>query len=143
MSVWFKKVSLTEQKVINEVKLLALLGFELTEIGTDYLCGQIPVDDRTKQPFGILHGGSSVILAETLGSIGSNLIINSSTHYAVGIEVNCNHLRMVDSGFIIATATPLHIGSITHVWNIRLCDKEGQLSAICRLTVAVLMKSKA
>lgn len=138
MSIWFQDYQLAEMRPFNEVKMLAHLGLELTEVGPDFLSGRMPVDDRTQQPFGIFHGGASVVLAESLGSIASNMILDPKTHYAVGLEVNANHLRAVRSGWVTGTARPLHIGRMTHVWEIKMQGDDGKPSAISRLTMAVL-----
>lgn len=118
--------------------MLAHIGLELIEIGPDFLVGRIPVDARTTQPFGIVHGGASVVLAESLGSIAANLVLDNSKNYAVGLEVNANHLRSVRSGWVTGIAKAAHIGRTTQVWEIKMHDDEGKPSAISRLTMAVL-----
>ena len=116
----------------------AFLGFEVTEIGDDFLSGRIPVTERTRQPYGILHGGASIMLAETLGSIASHYCIDSGKFSAVGLEVNGNHLRQVRQGWIHGTARPIHLGRKTHVWDIRIVDDEGRLIHAGRLTTAII-----
>ena len=116
------------------------LGMEWLEIGSDFLKMRMPVDERTKQPYGLLHGGASCALAETVGSIGSHLIIDPSKYICVGLEINANHISSARSGFVIATATPLHTGSTTHVWDIKIHNEENKLICVCRLTVAILVK---
>lgn len=138
MAIWFKAYTLEELKPMNEVNMLAHVGLELLEIGPDFLIGRMPVDARTQQPFGIFHGGATVVLAESLGSIAANLVIDPATHYAVGLEVNANHLRAVSSGWVTGIARAVHIGRSTQVWEIRLHDDNGKASAISRLTMAVL-----
>lgn len=101
----------------------------------------MPVDDRTKQPYGLLHGGASCALAETAGSLGSHLIIDPAEFICVGLEINANHIRGIREGFVTATAIPFHIGINTHVWDIRIKDSNGNLICISRLTVAVLKKN--
>lgn len=115
-----------------------VLGIEFTEIGSDYLKARMPVDKRTRQPYGLLHGGASAVLAETLGSVGAHCCIDSSKYHVVGLEINCNHIRGVKSGWVIGTATPLHIGGKTHVWEIRIVNEKDQLVCISRLTLAVI-----
>ena len=117
------------------------LGMEWLEVGDDFLKMRMPVDERTKQPYGLLHGGASCALAETIGSVGSHLIIDPEKFICVGLEINANHLRSVTGGFVTATALPLHIGRKTHVWDIRLLDDEQKLICVSRLTVAILEKS--
>ena len=113
---------------------------EWQEIGPDFLKINMPVDDRTKQPYGLLHGGASCALAETAGSVGSHLVIDPSKYICVGLEINANHLRSVRSGFVTATTAPLHIGKTTHVWDIKIHDEQNKLICVCRLTVAILKK---
>lgn len=116
------------------------IGIELIELGTDYLTGRMPVDHRTKQPYGLLHGGASCVLAETLGSIASALVIDTEKFICVGLEINANHVRSARDGFVTGTASPIHIGASTHVWDIRINDDRGKLVCISRLTVAILKK---
>jgi len=113
------------------------LGIEILEQGEDFLRGRMPVDARTKQPFGLLHGGASVALAESLGSLAGNLCLDPTREVAVGLEINANHLRAVTAGHVHGTARPLHIGRSTQVWEIRIEDGEGRLVCISRLTLAV------
>ncbi len=115
------------------------LGIEFTEIGTDYITARMPVDKRTHQPFGILHGGASVVLAETLGSIASFLCLpDPEKQHAVGLEINANHLRPVKQGFVYGTVRPIHLGRTTHIWDIRITNEENKLVCISRLTVAIV-----
>jgi 1,4-dihydroxy-2-naphthoyl-CoA hydrolase len=115
------------------------LGIEFTEIGTDYITARMPVDHRTHQPFGILHGGASVVLAETLGSIASFLCIaDPSKQHAVGLEINANHIRSVKEGYVYGKVTPIHVGRSTHIWDIKITNEENKLVCISRLTVAIV-----
>jgi len=115
------------------------IGIEFTEIGTDYITARMPVDKRTHQPFGILHGGASVVLAETLGSIASFLCLpDPEKQHAVGLEINANHLRPVKQGFVYGTVRPIHLGRTTHIWDIRITNEENKLVCISRLTVAIV-----
>ncbi|GAB3254496.1 hotdog fold thioesterase [Larkinella harenae] len=115
------------------------LGIELTELGDGFLAARMPVDHRTQQPFGILHGGASVVLAETLGSIASVMHLDDPTKQrAVGLEINANHVRSVKAGWVHGKVTPIHIGRTTHIWDIRITDELGKLVCISRLTVAVI-----
>lgn len=113
------------------------LGIEYIEIGPDYLTARMPVDDRTRQPYGILHGGASVVLAESLGSVAAHIVAGGNKA-TVGLEVNANHIRAVREGFVIGTVTPLHIGGRTQVWEIKIRSEDGRLVCVSRLTVAVL-----
>jgi 1,4-dihydroxy-2-naphthoyl-CoA hydrolase len=116
------------------------LGIEITEVGKDYLCGKMPVDQRTKQPFGLLHGGASCVLAETLGSLGSACSIDLQQFNAVGIEINANHLRSARDGYVHGKAQLLHEGKKIHVWDIKISSEEGKLLCVSRLTVAIIPK---
>ena len=140
MSIWFKPFSLdhVRQAFLDAADLAAHLDIRITEVGPDYLRGTMPVDDRTRQPFGLLHGGASVALAETLGSVASNYCVDSSRFYCVGQEINANHLRSVRAGRVTGTARPIHLGSRSHVWDIRIEDEAGRMTCISRLTMSVL-----
>jgi 1,4-dihydroxy-2-naphthoyl-CoA hydrolase len=136
--IWFSKPDLTELNGRPKNHIGALLGIEFTEIGDDYIKGRMPVDERTHQPFGILHGGASVVLAETLGSVASNLVLNPERNMGVGLEVNANHLRPVKEGWVTGVCTAIHIGGKTHIWDIKLYNDAGKMTCISRLTVAVV-----
>lgn len=116
------------------------LGMEWVELGDDYLVMRMPVDARTIQPYGLLHGGASCALAETVGSLASHFVINAEKFICVGLEINANHVHSVTKGFVTATCTPLHIGATTHVWDIKIHDDRKKLVCISRLTVAILKK---
>ena len=116
------------------------LGIRFTELGDDYLKATMPVDHRTRQPYGLLHGGASAALAETLGSVASALVIDPEKFICVGIEINANHVRSVRSGLVTGTCSPIHIGAATHVWDIRIHDERNKLVCISRLTVAILKR---
>ncbi|MCB0700677.1 MAG: hotdog fold thioesterase [Chitinophagaceae bacterium] len=116
------------------------LDIKFIEIGDRYLKATMPVDNRTRQPYGLLHGGASAVLAETVGSVASHLCIDREQQICVGLEINCNHIRGKKDGIITATAKPLHLGSSTHVWDIRIRDEREKLICVSRLTMAVLKK---
>jgi 1,4-dihydroxy-2-naphthoyl-CoA hydrolase len=120
--------------------LVEALGIEFTEAGEDFLRGRMPVDQRTRQPFGLLHGGASVALAETLGSAAGNCCVDPATSVGVGLEISANHVRGITQGWVIGTARPIHLGRTTQVWDIRIEDESGRLICISRLTVAVIPK---
>lgn len=130
-------VSLDQLNEIGTNTMADFLGMEFTEIGPDYLRMIMPVNGRTKQPYGLLHGGASAALAETVGSVASSLIIDHKKQIAVGLDINANHIKGVTEGYVHAIARPLHIGSTTHVWDIRICDDDNKLVCISRLTVAI------
>jgi 1,4-dihydroxy-2-naphthoyl-CoA hydrolase len=114
------------------------VGIEFTEIGKDYIIGTMPVDERTKQPLGLLHGGASVVLAETLGSVAASLILDPARQYAVGLEINANHIKSAKSGKVTGKCSPIHVGKGTHVWQIEIKNDEGQLVCVSRITMAIL-----
>ena len=116
------------------------IGIEITEVGEDYLIGKMPVDHRTHQPMGLLHGGASVVLAETLGSIAATLTLDLSKQYAVGLEINANHIKGVKEGFVYGKASPIHVGKRTQVWEIRMTNENDQITCISRITMAVIDK---
>jgi len=131
--------SLAELNARSAGTAVASLGIEITELGEDFLRGTMPVDSRTKQPFGLLHGGASVLLAETLASHAANLCLADPTkQQAVGLEINANHVRAVTEGVVTGTARPLHVGRATQLWEIRIEDAAGKLVCISRMTAAVI-----
>jgi 1,4-dihydroxy-2-naphthoyl-CoA hydrolase len=140
MSIWFKPLTLADvqRSQAHGGDLAVHLDIRLTELGPDFLRGTMPVDERTRQPFGLLHGGASVALAETLGSVGANFCLDTSRFYAVGQEINANHVRSARSGRVTGTARPVHLGSRSHVWDIRIEDEAGRLTCVSRLTLSVL-----
>jgi 1,4-dihydroxy-2-naphthoyl-CoA hydrolase len=141
MSIWFHQTLEARQlQEFGNNTMAGHLGIEFTEVGENFLKAKMPVDPRTQQPYGMLHGGASAALAETLGSVGSACIINPEEFICVGLEINANHIRGVRTGHVYGTATPLHIGQTTHVWDIRILDDQDKLVCISRLTVAILKK---
>ncbi|MFN9492385.1 MAG: hotdog fold thioesterase [Sphingobacteriales bacterium] len=141
MNIWFhKNLRAEDLQPLGKNTLGEHLGMQFTEVGENYLKATMPVDHRTHQPYGLLHGGASVALAETLGSVGAALTLDPDQFICVGMEINANHLRSVRSGKVTGTATPLHRGSSSQVWEIKIHDDHGKLVCISRLTVAVLKK---
>jgi uncharacterized protein (TIGR00369 family) len=126
----------------NQANAVGNLGIEFTEQGEDFLRGTMPVDHRTLQPYGLLHGGASVLLAETLGSMAANMCLEPGTGQAVGVEINANHLRAKTEGQVTGTARPLHVGRSTQVWDIRIEDEEGRTVCVSRLTLAMRYEKK-
>ncbi len=124
----------------HRTNMIEHLDIVFLEVSEQQLVAKMPVDHRTQQPMGLLHGGASAVLAETLGSVGSLCYIDSSTHAPVGLEINCNHLHSARNGFVTGTATPLHLGKKTHVWDIKIVNQEGKLVCVSRLTVAIIEK---
>ena len=142
MNIIWKKNEIDIQSVneLNKQTMAETLHIKFTEIGADFLKATMPVDHKTHQPYGLLHGGASAALAETIGSVASWLCIDTDKQICVGIEINCNHIRGKKDGIVTATATPLHIGNTTHVWDIKIKDEREKLVCVSRLTVAVLKK---
>ena len=141
MSIWFdKSLTLPALNPLGPDTMGQYLGMEWVSMGDDFIKMRMPVDDRTKQPYGLLHGGASCALAETIGSIASHFVIDNEKCICVGLEINANHVRSAREGFVTATCTPLHIGASTHVWDIKIQDDAGKLICISRLTVAILKK---
>ncbi len=141
MNIWFKKdVSINDINPFGIKTLGGHLGMQFTEIGENFIKATMPVDHRTHQPYGLLHGGASAALAETLGSIGSALVIDKENFICVGLEINANHVRGVKSGLVTGTCTPLHLGATTHVWDIKIHDENEKLICVSRLTVAILKR---
>ena len=141
MSIWFKKdwdIGKLNQFAANTMN--ELIGIKFIEVGENYLRATMPVDNRTRQAYGLLHGGASATLAETIGSVGSIMVVDPEQFYCVGVEINANHLRSVKDGFVTATAIPLHVGLSSHVWDVRIIDKNEKLICVSRLTVFVKRK---
>lgn len=143
MSIWRNPASLEALNARGDGTLLRPLGIVFTEIGEDFIRGTMPVDDRTRQPYGLLHGGASVALAESLGSMGASLCVDATRYLCVGQEINANHVKSVRSGNVTGTARPLHMGARSHVWSIDIINEAGALVCVSRLTVAVIPRPQA
>jgi 1,4-dihydroxy-2-naphthoyl-CoA hydrolase len=140
MTLWKTLTTLDQLKERSRNSLNEHLGIEFLEIGDDYLKARMPVDYRTKQPAGILHGGASVALAETLGSVAAGLCINRELKKIVGLEINANHIRPVSEGWVIGVTKPIHVGNSTQIWEIKIYNEEDKLVCVSRLTVANIDK---
>lgn len=138
MPIWHRQPDLEELNASRSNTLLEVLDIRFEAMDDDSISASMVVDPRTHQPFGLLHGGASVVLAETLGSMASYYCIDPERFHCVGLEVNANHLRALRSGRVRGVCRPVHLGGATHVWDIRLCGEDGRPSCISRLTVAVL-----
>jgi 1,4-dihydroxy-2-naphthoyl-CoA hydrolase len=138
VSIWRLPATIEQLTQAHRDTLGTRLGIQFIELGEDFLRATMPVDERTKQPQGLLHGGASVALAETLGSVASTLCIDANTQQSVGVEINANHIRAVRGGVVTGTARPIHIGSRTQVWAIEILDEQGRRVCVSRLTVAVI-----
>jgi 1,4-dihydroxy-2-naphthoyl-CoA hydrolase len=142
MSIWFNKnLKISDLGAIEPGTMAEFLGMEWTELGGDYVKIKMPVDQRTKQPYGLLHGGASCALAETIGSVASQLVLDPNKFICVGLEINANHIRSARTGYVTGIARPLHLGGTTHVWDIKIYDDAEKLICISRLTLAILKKA--
>lgn len=137
MSIWKKKATAEQMQHLCDNTLVSHLDIKILEIGDDFIKGSMPVDDRTRQPFGLLHGGASVALAETLGSIAGNMAVGEDSK-CVGLEINANHISKTTDGLVIGIARPLHLGRATQVWEIKITNEEDKLVCVSRFTVAVI-----
>ena len=141
MAIWFNKsISIGDIKDLGRDTMAAFLGLEWVAIGEDLLKMRMPVNEKTKQPYGLLHGGASCVLAETLGSVASALVIDLEKYYCVGLEINANHVRGARDGWVTGICTPLHLGKTTHVWDIKIYDEKEKMICVSRLTVAIISK---
>lgn len=142
MSVWFKKDwSIEKLNQFASNTMNELIGIQFIEVGENYLRASMPVDNRTRQAYGLLHGGASATLAETVGSVASVMVVDPEYYYCVGVEINANHIRSVKEGIVVATAVPLHLGISSHVWEIKIVDQNEKLVCASRLTVYVRKKN--
>ncbi len=142
MAIWTGPVDLDQLNAYQQDTLVSRLGIRYTGIGEDWLAASMPVDARTRQPAGILHGGASVALAETLGSTGANLCVDREQKLCVGLEINANHLRAMRAGEVRGVARPLHVGGSTQVWEIRISDEQDRLVCVSRITMAVVDRQR-
>lgn len=139
--IWFdKELTVEKLKPLGPNTMAAHIGIEWTEVGDNFMKAKMPVDHRTNQPYGLLHGGASCVLAETLGSVASAMVIDHSRFYCVGMEINANHIRGVRVGYVTGVVRPLHLGNTTHVWDIKIYDEKEKLICVSRLTVAILSR---
>lgn len=141
VSIWKIRPDAGAVMRMQQDTIAEALGIVFTEMGDDFVRGTMPVDRRTHQPMGILHGGASVVLAESLGSMAANFCVDTATHYCVGLDINANHVRAVRSGVVTGTARAVHLGKTTQVWEIRIEDEAGRLVCVSRLTMAVLARN--
>ena len=138
MSIWYRNYELVQINNRNKNTMVEHCDISITELGEDFLEGTMPVDNRTKQPFGILHGGANCVLAETLGSIAANLTCNPDTHHAVGLSITTNHIKAVRNGLVTGTARPKHLGRTTQVWEIKTVDEAHKLTSVTTLTMMIV-----
>lgn len=138
MAIWKEKIDIEEATKRSKDTMVEYLGIEFIDIGDDYITARMPVDHRTHQPIGIMHGGASCVLAETVGSIAANYCVDHTKNYCVGLAINTNHISSIRDGYVFGTAKPYHIGRSTQVWGIEIVDENKRLISINRLTMAVL-----
>lgn len=140
MAIWFDNYKLEQIRIMEKGTMMEFLEMEVIELGDDYVKGKLKMSEKVRQPIGLLHGGASCVFAESLGSIGANLVIDPSKFYCAGLDINANHLRSVREGLVYGVAKPLHIGKTTQVWEIKLTNEEDKLVCISRLTMAVIAR---
>jgi len=140
MKIWQFDFSLSDLATRGKNTMSEYLGIEFIEMGDDYLVARMPVDHRTQQPHGIMHGGASCVLAETIGSTAANCCVDQTKFYCVGLDINTNHIRSIREGYVIGTAKPFHIGRTTQVWGIDIVNEKKQLISVNRLTMTVLTR---
>ncbi len=136
--IWKKAFTLDELKAMHKNTMPEFIGIEFLEVGDDYIKARMPVNEKTKQALGLLHGGASVVLAETIGSISSAMCIDREKQTCLGLEINANHIRAVNSGYVYGITSPIHLGRSTQVWEIKIYDEENRLTCISRITNAIL-----
>lgn len=139
MSIWFGPgFSLETANARSQGTMVSQLGIEFIAAGDDFVSARMPVDERTRQPAGVLHGGASVALAETLASWAATFVVDREKHHCVGLEINANHVRAIGTGWVTGTARPLHLGRSTQIWEVRIVDEQQRLICVSRVTMAVL-----
>lgn len=144
MRIWHnKEVTVEDLRPLGQNTMAEYIGIEWVEVGDNFVKAKMPVDHRTLQPYGLLHGGASCVLAETVGSIASALVVDHAKFVCVGLEINANHVRSARDGYVTGTATALHLGSNTHVWDIKIHDEVNKLVCISRLTVAIIPRKES
>lgn len=144
MHIWHnKELTIEDISSLGRDTMSDYIGIEWTELGGNFLKARMPVDHRTKQPYGLLHGGASCVLAETIGSLASAMVVDHSKFVCVGLEINANHVRSARQGFVTGVASPLHLGTNTHVWDIKIYDELEKLVCVSRLTVAVIPRKES
>ncbi len=142
--IWFNKTLVLEDiKPLGKDTMGDYIGIEWLELGNDSIKAKMPVDQRTRQPYGLLHGGASCVLAETIGSVASALVVDHNRYYCVGLEINANHVRSAKEGYVTGVCMPLHLGSNTHVWDIRIYDELEKMVCVSRLTVAIIPRKES
>lgn len=142
MAIWHTNITPNDLNQRGKNTLSELLGIQFTEVGEKTLTATMPVNERTHQPLGILHGGANVVLAETIASTAANAVVDMTKYFCVGLEINANHIRSVKDGLVTAIAKPVHIGRTTHVWNVDIYNEDGKQTCISRMTASVISRKK-
>lgn len=140
MSIWHSEITLDQLNQRGENTLCDLIDICFTEVGDDFLKATMPVNKKTKQPIGILHGGANVVLGETIASTAANAVIDINTHYCVGLEINANHIRSAREGFVTGVTRPIHLGRTTQIWSIEIFNEAGKITCSSRMTAAVITR---
>jgi len=140
MAIWFRTIEVNELNIRGKNTMSEFLGINFIEVGDDFLTATMPVNERTKQPIGILHGGANVVLAETIASTAANAVVDIEKFYCVGLEINANHIRSVREGIVTATCSPIHLGRTTQIWQIHIFNEEGKQTCISRMTASVITR---
>lgn len=140
MSIFNPGVTVESLNRLSANSMVSHVGIEFTQVGRDFIEAKMPVDNRTLQPLGLLHGGASVTLAETLGSVAATCCVDRETQYCVGLDINANHIKSAKTGYVFGITKPIHIGKRTHVWEIRIVNEQNELICISRITMAVIDK---
>lgn len=138
--IWYQSINCEQLNQGCKNTLVEHMGIEFIEVGDDFIKAQMPAKAHNQQPMGILHGGANVVLGETLASVAANAVVNSQTHYCVGLEINTNHLAAVRTGYVVGVTRPIHIGSSTQVWHFEMHDEQNKKTALGRMTAAVLKR---
>lgn len=140
MTIWHQDITPNDLNQRGKNTLSEFLGIQFTEVGGNTLTATMPVNERTQQPLGILHGGANVVLAETVASTAANAVVDITKYFCVGLEINANHIRSVKEGLVTAIAKPVHIGRTTHVWSVNIYNKDGKQTCISRMTASVITR---
>ncbi|MGV3739766.1 MAG: hotdog fold thioesterase [Gammaproteobacteria bacterium] len=140
MSIWFQTITVDDLNHRSAQTMSDFLGIVFTEIGDDFIVATMPASPQTKQPLGIIHGGASVVLAETVASTAANMAVDLNQYYCVGLEINANHIRSVREGYVQAITRPIHLGRTTQVWSIEISNQQGQITCMSRMTACVLAR---
>ncbi len=138
MKIWQTNINLQILNDLSKNTMIEQLGIQFIEIGDNFMVARMPIDHRTKQPAGIMHGGASCVLAETIASIAANCCVDRNQYYCVGLDINTNHIRSIREGFVMGATKPFHLGQSTQVWGIEITNEQKQLISVTRLTMAVL-----